>query len=295
MKKLIASILFALATSASAQSVVNVIPVGLGVTRFIVDITDKDRLENTTPVVVQASGTGQTCDTALLNAKRFALEKVNGSWVRSIQRSKDGSYDEEIVQYSGGVIKSYKYLRDDCTFVIIEAEVMKRSNRVQLEAADITKSQLVHIQGIKDSVDRKQQAVSKINSRANAVYFKPNNTEMRVIDGTNDIAISIDGVFAYKDNWRADYLELREQFGYFNLSSFEPEAKIKIVGYDSSRKEVFQSSFVYSGDWKLWKVRSYGANRTMEVYTHKTEEAKVKFRVPLNKLEQIKSFVVEVI
>lgn len=295
MKKLITAIALTIATSASAQTLVGIIPAGLSVTRFLIDLTDKDRLENTPPVVVQASGTGNSCDQALLNAKKNALEKVNGSWVRSIERSQDGKYEEEIVQYSGGVVKSYKYLRDDCTFVIIEAEVMKRSNRVQLEAADITNSQIIHIQGIKDSVDRKEQAVSKINSRVDAVYFKPNNTSMSIIDGTNDVAVSIEGKFAYKDKWRADYLELREQFGYFNLSAFEPEAKIRIIGYDSARKEVFNTSFVYMGDWKLWKIRSYGATRTMEVYTHKTEDAKVKFRVPMNKLENVRSFVVEVI
>ncbi len=295
MKKLLVLAACALSFNVNAQALIEFVPATMSVTRFLIDLTDKDRLENTPPVVVQASGSGNTCEQALTNAKRHALEKVNGSWVRSFQRSQDGSYEEEIVQYSGGVVKSYKYLRDDCTFVIIEAEVMKRSNRVQLEAADVSKSQVIHLQGIKDSVDRKQRAVSKINSRVDAVYFKPVNTQMSIIDGTNDVAVSIEGMFAYKDKWRADYLELREQFGYFNLSAFEPEAKIKIVGYDSSKKEVFNTSFVYEGNWKLWKIKSYGASRTMEVYTHKTEDAKVKFRVPMNKLENVRSFVVEVI
>jgi len=295
MKKVLASALLALSFTASAQSVITVVPTALSLTRWIVDITDKDRLEETEPVVVKSSGTGSTCDEALLNAKRYALEKVNGSWVHSVQRSVDGSYDEEIVQYSGGVIKSYKYLRNDCTFVIIEAEVMKRSNRVQLEAADIKRDQIVHIQGIKDSIDRKQQAVNSINSRYKAIYFKPSNTEMRVIEGTNDIAVSISGTFAYKDKWRADYLELREQFGYFNLSSFLPEAKIVITGFDNIKKEVFKTSFVYEGNWKLWARKTYGASPTMEVYTHRTEDGKVKFRIPYSKLENIKSFIVEVI
>jgi hypothetical protein len=295
MKKLLVTALCAVSLNVSAQSFINVIPTSISVTRFVVDLTDKDSLENTPPVVVQASGTGETCDQALLNAKRNALEKVNGSWVRSVERSQNGLYEEDIVQYSGGVVKSYKYLRDDCKFVIIEAEVMKRSNRVQMEAADISKNQIIHIQGIKESLDRKKQAVSKLNSRSDAIFFKPKNTSMRVIEGTNDVAVSIDGVFAYKDKWRADYLELREQFGYFNLTAFESDARIKIVGYDSARNQVFSTSFVHSGDWKLWGRKTYGASPTMEVYTHRTEEVKVKFRVPMDKLDNVRSFIVEVI
>ena len=295
MKKVLASAILALSFTASAQSLITVIPTTLSVTRWIVDITDKDRLENTSPITVQSSGTGATCDEALLNAKRHALEKVSGSWVRSIRRSADDKYEEEIVEYSGGVVKSYKYLRNDCTFVIIEAEVMKRSNKVQLEAADISRNQIVHIEGIKNSIDRKQQAVKSIDSRANAIYFKPSNTELRVIEGTNDIAVSIEGEFAFKDNWRADYLELREQFGYFNLPSFEPEAKIVVIGYDNGKNQVFKTSFVYEGNWKLWGRRTYGASPTMEVYTHRKEEGKVRFRIPHSKLENVKSFRVEVI
>lgn len=294
MKKIIAAILFAIASSSSAQSVIGVIPAGLSVTRFIVDLTDKDRLENTPPITVQASGTGNTCDEALLNAKRFALEKVNGSWVTSTQRSKDGSYNEDIVQYSGGVIKSYKYLRDDCTFVIIEAEVQKRSNRVQMEQADVAKSQLVHLKGIKEEQDRKSLAIQKLNNRKSAVYFSPEKSEMKMIDD-NNVAITLYGRVAYNDKWRADYLELREMIGYFNLSAFEPYARVVITGFDSSKQEVYKTSFVYEGDWKLWKRRSYGAMPTMEVYTHKTEDINVKFRIPYDKLQDVRSFVVEVI
>jgi hypothetical protein len=295
MKKLIIAIALAITFSANAQTLVDIIPAGLSVTRFIVDLTDKDKLENTPPVTVQASGTGNTCDQALLNAKRYALEKVNGTWVTSTQRSTDGSYNEDIVQYSGGVIKSYKYLRNDCTFVIIEAEVAKRSNRVQMEQADVTQGQIIHLAGIKDARDKKQEAIRAIDSRQEAIWFKPKKTEMAMIENTNDVVVRIDGEFSYKDKWRADYLELREMIGYFNLPSFAGEPTIVIKGFDSSKKEVFKTSFVYQGELKLWQIRSYGATRTVEVKTNRTEEAKVNFRIPYNKLENVRSFIVEVI
>ena len=47
MKKVLASALLALSFTASAQSVITVVPTALSLTRWIVDITDKDRLEET--------------------------------------------------------------------------------------------------------------------------------------------------------------------------------------------------------------------------------------------------------
>lgn len=294
MKKLLLA-LACVCGIAQAQPAVMFVPSVVTATRFLLDWSDRDKLEDTDPVIVQASGTGNTCEQALTNAKRHALEKVNGTWVRSIQRSKDGSYDEEIVQYSGGVVKSYKFLRDDCTYVVIEAEVMKRSNKVQLETADITRSQVVHIQGIKDSVDSKQKAINSINSRVNAVYFKPINTEMRVNEETGNIQVSITGKFAYNDKWKADYLELREMYGFFNLTDFARDATVKISGLDTMRDVVYTSQFTTEKDWKMWVIKSYGVNRVMEIKPHATEEATITFSIPMNKLEQVKSFKVEVL
>lgn len=278
-----------------AQPVLNFVIPGVSVARFVVDMREQDKLEDTPPIKVQASGVGDTCDQALLNAKKAALEKVNGSWVTSTERVNNGKYTEDIVQYSGGVVKSYKYLKDECTFVIIEADVMKRSNRVQMEKADVSREQIVHIQGLKEQVDRKKQAVDRINNRSEAIYFNPKNTQMQLHDNGKDILVAIEGSFAFTDKWRADYLELREQFGYFNLSSFEPEARIVITAYDGSRTKVYQTSFVYNGDWKLWGRRTYGASPTMDVYTNKTQDSTVKFIIPDSKIKNIRSLEVKVI
>lgn len=261
------------------------------VVRLILDSSDDVSVEGE-PITVLAGGSGDTCNEALTNAKKAALERVNGSWVHSIARSKNGSYDEEIVQYSGGVVKSYKIVKDECTNVIIEAQVLKRSNRVQLEAADIKKQQIIHIRGIKESIDRKAQAVSTLDNRGNAVYFSPSTTEMSVIDNGN-VKVVIEGTFAYRDKWKADYLYLREQVGYFNLPNFAYDAKVIITGYDELKEQVYQTSF-YHDDWDLWTVRTWGATRTMDIHPSKTQEAKINFQIPMDKLERVKSFKVEI-
>jgi hypothetical protein len=293
MKKILAGLIAACSFGVQAQSAMVFVPSSISAVRFVTEWRSQDKLENTVPVIVQSSGTGDTCDQALTNAKRYALEKVNGTWVHSVERSKDGKYNEEIVQYSGGVIKSYKFLLNECTTVVIEAEVMKRSNRVQMEAANIRKDQVIHLQGIKETQDRKQQAVSKIDNRASAIYFKPKNTEMRVGDDGFAL-VRIKGEFGYNDKWRADYLELREQFGYFNLESFIPPARVVITALDSARLPVYKTSFE-NDDWELWGRRTYGASPTVDVYTNKTEDVTVKFRIPIDKLDEVKSFKVEVL
>jgi hypothetical protein len=293
MKKFLLAAL--VACNAQAQTPIDFVVPGVSVARFIVDMREQDKLEDTPPVKVVASGFGDTCAQALVNAKKNALEKVNGSWVSSIERANNGKYSEEIVQYSGGVIKSYKYLRDDCTYVILEAEVMKRSNRVQMEKANVSSQQIVHINGIKEQADRKKQAVDAINDRSSAVYFKPKNTQFQLHENGKDVLVAIEGTFAFTDKWRADYLALREQFGYFNLPSFEPEARIVVTAFDASKTKVYQTSFVTNSDWKMWGRRTYGASPTMEVYTNKTEDATVKFVIPHSKIGDVKSIEVKVL
>jgi hypothetical protein len=178
--------------------------------------------------------------------------------------------------------------------VIIEAEVLTRSNRVELESIDFNRQHLIHITSIGEQEDRKTAAVKSIDSRNDAIYFSPKKTRVTWLNDGH-VGFAVTGTFAFQDKWKADYKHLREQFGYFNLPSFEPESVIRIRGYDASKREIFRTSFVYDGTWKLWGIKSYGATRTMEVHPNETEEVKVKFRVPLNKLDEIKTFQVDLI
>ena len=299
MKKLLVLAACILSLNANAQvQVISAVPAGVSITRFLLDLTDKDRVENTDPVIVKASGTGNTCEQALTAAKRNALEAVNGTWVHSVERSKNGNYEEDIVQYSGGVVKSYKYLRDDCTFVIIEAEVMKRSNRVQLEAADIKKNQIVHLQGIKESRDRKAQAVSKLDNRRQAIFFK---TEKMSMEMTTDdyVDVSINGECNFQDKWKSDYKDLREMFGWFNLPSFAEDAEVLVTAYDANDKVVFQRKIPRTwragGEWNIWRIKTWGVNRTVDVRIHEKDPLKINFRAPFKQIEVVKSFKVEVI
>jgi SpoVK/Ycf46/Vps4 family AAA+-type ATPase len=245
--------------------------------------------------IVQASGTGDTCLKALAAAKRSALEKTNGSFLHSVERSENGSYNATIEEFSGGVIKSFKYLRDDCTFVIIEAQVVRRSNLVQFTSIDLKKDQIEHLKSQKDSDDKKQKAVRLIDNRREAVYFKPEVTTFNIIEGTSDVAVEVKGTFAFKDKWKEDYKDVREQFGWYNLASFSNDASVLITGLDGSGKTVFTKTIQGNVKWNMWYITSYGVNRSVEVRIHETDSLTTKFRVPLNQLESVKTFKVEVI
>lgn len=295
MRKILTAAALFVATTVNAQTpLLAVVPAALSASQVASNIVNS---YEPAPVTVQASGTGDTCPKALAAAKRSALEKTNGSFLHSVERSENGSYNATIEEFSGGVIKSFKYLRDDCTFVIIEAQVARRSNLVQFTSIDLKKEQIDQLKGQKDSDDQKQKAVRLLDNRRDAVYFKTDKVTMNVVD--SDVDVAIKGEFAFKDKWKADYKDVREMFGWFNLPSFAETGDVLITGVDANGKTVFtrtiSRSFKYGGEWKMWYITSYGVNRSVEVRIHETDAVTAKFRVPLNQLEAVKSFKVEVI
>jgi hypothetical protein len=242
---------------------------------------------------IQASGTGETCKQALDAAKRSALEKANGSFLYSVERDNNGKYYSQVEEYSGGVIKSFKYLRDDCTFVIIEAQVARRSNIVQFTGVDVKNDQIVHVQGIKDEQDRKQKAVKLIDNRREAIYFKATDTSMQLVD--NVVGVTLSGTFAFKDKWKADYKDIREMYGWFNLPSFAADDAVLVTGLDENDIPVFTRKIVGNDGWRMWYITKYGVNRSVEVRIHETDSVKLKFGVKFEDLERVKKFMVEVI
>ena len=295
MRKILTAAALFVATTVNAQTpLLAVVPAALSASQVASNIVNS---YEPAPVTVQASGTGDTCPKALAAAKRSALEKTNGSFLHSVERSENGSYNATIEEFSGGVIKSFKYLRDDCTFVIIEAQVVRRSNLVQFTSIDLKKEQIEQLKSQKDSDDQKQKAVRLLDNRRDAVYFKTDKVTMNVVD--SDVDVAIKGEFAFKDKWKADYKDVREMFGWFNLPSFAETGDVLITGVDANGKTVFtrtiSRSFKYGGEWNMWYIKTYGVNRSVEVRIHETDAVTAKFRVPLNQLEAVKTFKVEVI
>ena len=248
---------------------------------------------------VQASGTGDTCKQALDAAKRSALDKANGSFLHSVERDVNGRYTSYVEEFSGGVIKSYKYLRDDCTFVIIEAQVARRSNIVQFTGVEVKDGQILHLQGIKDSQDEKQRAVRFLDNRREAIYFKTDKVSMEMVEGEPNVDVSIAGEFALKDKWKSDYKDLREMFGWFNLPSFAEDAEVLVTAYDANDKVVFQRKIPRTwragGEWNIWRIKTWGVNRTVDVRIHEKDPLKINFRAPFKQIEAVKSFKIEVI
>lgn len=87
---------------------------------------------------ITVDGYGKDYTSALSSAKIAALEKATGTWISSEHFLKNGKLSEEIVQYNGGVIKSYEVVKYVNGVITITADVdVVKDNRVIAKSADI--------------------------------------------------------------------------------------------------------------------------------------------------------------
>lgn len=73
---------------------------------------------------VRVTGYGATYNSALENAKTQALEKGASTFIIGENRARNGHVTEEIDQYNGGVIKTYKIVSRNSTLVGYEVEII---------------------------------------------------------------------------------------------------------------------------------------------------------------------------
>jgi response regulator RpfG family c-di-GMP phosphodiesterase len=64
---------------------------------------------------VEATGYGKDKKIALEDAKTKAVEMVAGSWVDSSKKSVNGSMQQEIKQFTTGVVENYKVINENET------------------------------------------------------------------------------------------------------------------------------------------------------------------------------------
>lgn len=233
-----------------------------------------------------ASGYGDTCDEALTSAKIKALENVNGAWLNSDSHVRDGLFSEKITQYQGGVVKSYKYLRNDCTFVIIEAEVVPRSNKVQRNDANLPQSLKTHLTGQIEEQKRLQEALKVIDDRSKALAFSP--AQVQLVPENGKVKVIIDGWVSIQEKWAADYKDLTKLGGKLNLQSFYKDLKVNIEGMDGS-KVVTKSTFTFYDDLKVYSATTNG----VVIRPKQTDMVRLQFYLDESKIKNIDKFEVK--
>lgn len=232
---------------------------------------------------VVASGFGNNFEEALTNAKVVALDKVNGAWIHGDSYVRDSMFSEKITQYNGGVIKSYKILKNDGNFVIIEADVVPRSNEVKTNSTSVPSSMFDHLKGKIANEAKLTEAIKVIDNRGRALAFETTSVEYKPSGDMTTVVI--DGVVSLQEKWKNDYVELQQMSGGFDLPSFYKPLNVSVKGFDFG-KEVTSSTFRFYDNLDVYHVSSNG----VKIYPKKTDVVRLTFKVPTAKLANVNKF-----
>ena len=242
----------------------------LVVPSFVSEAIREDKFDKLKPVTVIVTGTGKTCEQALLNAKKNAIGNAVGVWIHGEQSVYDNQYKESIIEYSGGLIQSYKVLHDECNKVEIEAVVVPRKNSIRLSSADVTKQAKDNLSARLENEKQRQIAINKINDRSKAFVFQIKEMELF------PDKIVVVGELSYQEKWKYDYEQLLNQAGSFNLDSFYKPFHAELRGYNLG-KESFKRKYQLNYNIDLYAITNTGY---VKIYPYKTDTIKLTF--PIN-------------
>lgn len=240
---------------------------------------------NAGAVSVVASGEGYTCEEALVNAKINAVDKVNGTWLHGNSYVRDNLFKEQITTYNGGVVKSYKVLKDDCKYIIIEADVVPQSNKVETNSAKVTQDLFNHMIAKVENEEKLANAVKVLNDRSKALAFKISNVEYQYRGISTQVIIH--GDLYLQEKWLNDYKALAKEAS-IDLPKFDEPLMVNVKGLDSG-KEITDNYFRIYDDQNL---EVYHYHNGVRVYPTKRDTLKLSFLVNTSKLKEVNEFVV---
>ena len=245
----------------------------------------EDKFAEFPPTTVEATGKGNTCDQALENAKRLAVDKAVGAWMYGERVVDQDKYREKMVEYSGGLIKSYSIVSNDCTTVTIKAEVVPRSNKINTNSAEVPQEVRDRLRDKIKNENSRRLAIAEVNDRTKAFGFAVNDVEL-----DNDKLV-ITGTMHYQDKWKNDYRDLRNQAGSFTLDSFYAPVYVDVKGYNLG-KEIFSQRFQLNYDVKLFATKNNGE---VVIYPDRVDKIRLTFPVDSGRIMNVDKFVVRVI
>ena len=122
---------------------------------------------------VTVTGYGASYEDSLQNAKIQALEKVTGTWMNSEHSYDNGKFDESIVQYNGGVIKSYEVISKTDNSVTIKADVEKnKTNVVSGSSVNISETMRNELVRSAENNSQLEKAIQTLNDKNKAFSAK---------------------------------------------------------------------------------------------------------------------------
>lgn len=174
---------------------------------------------------VTVDGYGETFDSALKNAKVAAVEKVTGTWINSQNRAKDGKVSEDIAQYNGGVIKTYKVLSYVDKVVTIEADVdVVKDNRVASRTGDVPQELRDSLSNIQDKRNAIAGTMKYLNNKSNA--FGATVTKVDYVNRGDSTRVTLYGTLSWSPKWVSDLETLHQTIG---QQSFDKTDKLVCI------------------------------------------------------------------
>ena len=189
---------------------------------------------------VKTTGYGKDKKVALEDAKTKAVEMVAGSWVDFSKKSINGSIQQEIRQFTTGVVENYKVINENDTSITIEASVIaRRDNSIDSSSFKANPSQL------SDSfknMENEKEAGMALDSLYKAIEFKVNS--IKAIRKEGDIFyISVAGEYSYSKKWLNDYREFSRLNKNFKFKTLDCREITAIAEFDFGDKKEFFSSY----------------------------------------------------
>ena len=170
---------------------------------------------------VTVTGYGANYNAALENAKVLALEKGASTFIIGENRARDGRVVEEIDQYNGGVIKSYRIVShrntDFSHEVEIDADVVPKDNRIVRNTTDFSADF--------QEFGERERVVNRLDNIGNAISAVVVNPRFNV--GRYSTAASGRVVLSFQPKWISDMREFTKVVNQKGMTSSNTHESIQ--------------------------------------------------------------------
>jgi hypothetical protein len=178
---------------------------------------------------VVTSGYGNTYEIALRNAKIAALEKATGTWISSEHSLRNGKFNEEIVQYNGGVIKKYEVINYTDNQVTIKADVdVVKDNRVGSKHANIPTEMREKLLSDQEKYDMMDKAVKYLSDQNRAFNMRMTNVDYKNTGLSTQVEIT--GFVTWIPKWQSDVKTFAETVNRKGMTKTNTEDRVVGAG-----------------------------------------------------------------
>jgi hypothetical protein len=233
---------------------------------------------------VMAYAEGASYEEALSKAKIIAIEKANGTWIKSTSSTDGYKYKEKIIEYGGGFIKSYEVIESGINFVKIKANVERGERSVQTNSAAVPAAMFDELKHKKTQQENLKKAIAELDNRAEAIAFKI--TKIEYLPDNAKTLVVIEGDAQIQESWYNEYKNLSQAADQLiQLESFYKPLKVFVTA-NSYGTAIFTKKITFYDNLEIY----YPGVQGVKLNPDKTDRLKLKILVETNNLSTVNSF-----